>query len=159
MPAALVDLATLDLSQDVLADAEIRAMLPHDHEFKLIDGVCHLDLARGLCVAYKDWDANAWWGRGHIPGRPLMPGVLIVEGAAQSATILMKRQEGWGLDRFIGLGGLDRVRFRGQVVPPGRIYYVSQVGQRSGNRLAKYPAQAFYEGKLVMDMELLGVLL
>ena len=85
--------------------------------------------------------------------------VLIVEGAAQVATILMKRIEGWGLDKLIGLGGLNDVRFRGQVEPPGRIYFVSGVGARSGNRLAKYPAQAFYNGKLVMNMELLGVLL
>lgn len=159
MPAVLVDLAAYDLSQDVLEDAKIREMLPHAHEFKLIDGVCHLDLEAGTCIAYKDWDEDAWWGRGHIPGRPLMPGVLLVEGAAQAATILMKCHEGWGADRFIGLGGLDDVRFRGQVVPPGRLYYASRLGKRSGNRMARYPAQAFYEGKLVMDMTLLGVML
>jgi 3-hydroxyacyl-[acyl-carrier-protein] dehydratase len=159
MPRALVDMGTLDLSQDVLSDADIRAMIPHDHEFKLIDGVCHLDLEAGLIVGYKDWGDHPWWGRGHVPGRPLMPGVLMVEGCAQVSTILMKRKEGWGNEQFIGLGGLNDVRFRGQVVPPCRVHFVSVVGTRSGNRIAKYPAQCFVDGKMIMQMELMGVLL
>lgn len=159
MPRALIDLNGLDLSQDVMAEAEIRAMLPHAHEFRLIDGICHLDMTAGVVVGYKDWGPDAWWARGHVPGRPLMPGVLMVEGCAQVSTILMKKQEGWGADKFIGLGGLDRVRFRGQIIPPCRVHFVSAVGSRSGNRIAKYPAQCFLDGKLVMDMDLLGVLI
>ena len=159
MAQPLVDLATLDLTRDVVPEAELREVLPHRHEFQLIDGICHLDLEAGLVVGYKVWDDSAWWARGHIPGRPLMPGVLLAESAAQAATILMKRTEGWGSEQFIGLGGLDRVRFRGQVVPPTTVYFVSRPGRRSGNRIAKYPAQAFCGGKLVMDMELIGVLL
>ncbi|MCA8955160.1 MAG: beta-hydroxyacyl-ACP dehydratase [Planctomycetes bacterium] len=159
MSREIVDLASLDLSSDVMTDAEIRAMVPHAHEFRLIDGVCHLDLQRGILVAYKDWDEDPWWARGHIPGRPIMPGVLMVEGCAQASTILMKKHEGWDANRFIGLGGLDRVRFRGQVTPPCRVHFVSEVGTQSGNRLAKYPAQCFLDGKMVMQMELLGVLL
>lgn len=158
MPQPLVVLETLDLTRDVLPDDELRAMLPHAHEFKLIDGICHLDLEAGIVVGYKHWDANPWWARGHIPGRPLMPGVLMAEGAAQVATVLMKKREGWGTDRFIGLGGLDGVRFRGSVVPPATLHFVSKVGNRS-NRIAKYPAQCFSGGKMVMEMELLGVLL
>ncbi|HLU40511.1 MAG TPA: hypothetical protein VK081_14095 [Planctomycetota bacterium] len=158
MAQLLVDLAELDLSQDVVPEEELRAMLPHAYEFQLIDGICHLDLEQGIVVGYKRWDANPWWARGHIPGRPLMPGVLLAEGAAQVATVLMKKREGWGLDRFIGLGGLDNVRFRGTVVPPATVYFVSKVGTRS-SRIARYPAQCFHAGKMVMDMELLGVLL
>lgn len=159
MPQLLLDLATVPLDTDVLPEAELRSMLPHAYEFQLIDGICHLDLEQGIVVGYKDWGSDPWWARGHIPGRPLMPGVLLAEGAAQVATILMKKREGWGQDRFIGLGGLDRVRFRGQITPPARVYFVARAGARSGNRLAKYPAQAFCNGSLAMDMELLGVLL
>ena len=158
MAQLLVDLAELDLSTDVLSDEELRAMLPHAHEFRLIDGIRHLDIEQGVVVGYKRWDASPWWGRGHIPGRPLMPGVLMCEGAAQVATVLMKKREGWGVDKFIGLGGLDNVRFRGTIVPPATVYFVSKVGSRS-SRIAKYPAQCFCGGKMVMDMELLGVLL
>lgn len=159
MARALVDLATLDLTKNVLSDDEVRSLVPHAHEFQMIDGVCHLDLDAGLIVGYKDWTEDAWWARGHIPGRPLMPGVLMVEGGAQISTILMKKQEGWGSEKFIGLGGLNDVRFRGQVEPPCRVHFVSAVGTRSGNRIAKYPAQCFLNDKLVMQMELMGVLL
>ncbi len=157
MARELVDLSTLDLSQDVVPLAELRSLVPQAHEFAMLDGICFLDVDEGLVVGYKDWDENPWWARGHIPGRPLMPGVLMVESCAQVSTILMKRMEGWGADRFVGLGGLNHVRFRGQITPPGRVYYVSRSGARSGTRLAKYPAQAFYNGKMVMQMELLGV--
>ncbi|MCA8943561.1 MAG: beta-hydroxyacyl-ACP dehydratase [Planctomycetes bacterium] len=159
MPRALVDLSSLDLSQDVLPIETVRAHLPHRHEFQMIDGVCHLDLEAGSIVSYKDWDPEPWWARGHIPGRPLMPGVLQCEGAAQTATLLLKLLEGYAPEQFVGLGGLENTRFRGQVTPPCRVHFVSTVGKKSGNRMARYPAQAYCGGKLVMDMELLGVLL
>lgn len=159
MPRTLVDLPELDLETDVLPEAELREILPHRHEFQLIDGICFLDIEEGLVVGYKHWDENPWWGRGHIPGRPLMPGVLLAEAAAQVATILMKKREGWGVDRFIGLAGLDNVRYRGQVTPGKTIHLVSRAGTKSGNRLARYPAEAWCDGKVVMQMELLGALL
>lgn len=159
MARALFDLSELDLSKNVLPVETIRAHLPHRHEFEMIDGVCHLDLEEGRIVSYKDWDDNPWWGRGHIPGRPLMPGVLQCEGAAQTATLLLKLLDGMEPEQFIGLGGLENTRFRGQITPPSRVYFASCRGRRSGNRVARYPAQAFCNGKLVMDMTLLGVLL
>ncbi len=48
---------------------------------------------------------------------------------------------------------------RGQVVPPARVYFVSRVGPRSGDRMAKYPTQAFCDGKMIMEMTLIGVLI
>jgi 3-hydroxyacyl-[acyl-carrier-protein] dehydratase len=159
MARPLVDLSKLDLSRDVVSTQELREILPHREYFTLIDGICHLDLERKIVVGYKDWPADPWWAAGHIPGRPLMPGVLMIEGAAQVSTVLIKHAMGWGSDRFVGLAGLNDVRFRGQVVPPARVHFVSACGHVSGSRLARYPAQAFCRGQLVLDMELLGVLL
>jgi 3-hydroxyacyl-[acyl-carrier-protein] dehydratase len=159
MARALVDLSSLDLTQDVIAEDELRKLVPHRDHFQMIDGICHFDPEQKLIVAYKDWNADPWWGKGHIPGRPLMPGVLMIEGAAQAATFLIRKTIGWEVDKFVGLGGLNNVRFRGQVVPPARIYFVSGEGNVSGRRLARFPAQAFCNDQLVMDMELLGVLL
>ena len=156
MPKPLLDLSTMDLSRDVLPDEELRLLIPQRHEFQMVDGICWLDPVGGTVVGYKDWDADPWWARGHIPGRPLMPGVLMVEGCAQVSTILMKKRHGWGPDRFVGLAGLEGVRFRGTVTPPARVHYVSQIGVQS-SRIARYPAQCFVDGKMVMEMELLGV--
>ena len=139
-----------------MSEEELRSCLPHDHEFKLIDAVCHLDLDVGLAVGYKDWDNDPWWARGHIPGRPLMPGVLMAEGAAQISSVLMQHMTSLDEGKFFGLAGLDKVRFRGQITPPGRVYFATKKLQISGGRIAKYQAQAFSEGKLVLDMTLLG---
>jgi len=159
MPRPLVDLSTLDLSRDVIPTAELRQLVPQRDSFQMLDGICHFDPERQLVVGYKDWAADAWWASGHIPGKPLLPGVLMIEGAAQVATLLIKKAMGWKPTRFVGLAGLNDVRFRGQVVPPSRVHFVSTQGDVSGNRLARLPAQAFCNGHLIMEMELLGVLL
>src|SRR5262245_22379739 len=101
MARPLVDLQTLDLSRDVVGEQELRALLPHREEFQLLDGICHFDRERSLVIGYKDWPKDPWWAKGHIPGKPLMPGVLMIEGAAQAATFLIKRVIGWDLGGFI----------------------------------------------------------
>lgn len=159
MPRALVDLASLDLTRDVMPEDDVRAMLPHRHEFQMVDGICHLDLEAGTIVGYKDLEDEPWWAKGHIPGRPLMPGVLLIEGAAQLTTILIKLHERFEQDVFIGLGGLENARFRGQVTPPARIHFASRVGRCSGRRIARYPAEAYDGDRLVMNLDLLGVIL
>jgi 3-hydroxyacyl-[acyl-carrier-protein] dehydratase len=159
MAQPIVDLQTLDLSRPVVSEQELRACLPHRAEFQLLDAVVHLDRERGIAVGVKDWDDDPWWARGHIPGRPLMPGVLMLEGAAQIATFLVKQNSDWARDRMIGLAGLDNVRFRGQVVPPARVYFVSGNLSISGRRLAKMTAQVFANGQMVVEADIMGVML
>ncbi len=159
MARVLVDLETLDLSDNLISEDELRTLLPHAHEFQMLDGICYLDLEAGIAVGYKDWDPEPWWARGHVPGRPLMPGVLMIEGGAQIATFLVKKAVDWAADKFMGLAGLDKVRFRGQVIPPARVYFVSKLGTTRGERVTKNPAQAIVDGKMVMDMELMGVVI
>jgi len=159
MGKPLVDLQKLDLSRHVISDEELRTNLPHRDLFQLLDGICHYDAERKLAVGYKDWPADAWWAKGHIPGKPVMPGVLMIEGAAQVASFLIKKTANWEIDRMVGLAGLNDVRIRGQVVPPARVYFVSGDVQLSGRRLARMPAQVFCNGQMTMEMELLGVML
>ena len=60
MGHVLAELSELDLSRDVLPDEELRRLVPHDHEFRMLDGICHLDLERGLVIGYKDFGEDAW---------------------------------------------------------------------------------------------------
>ncbi|MFM1872335.1 MAG: hypothetical protein RL398_1757 [Planctomycetota bacterium] len=159
MGQPILDLASLDLTKDVVSEEELRRILPHRHEFSMLDGICHLDVPNKAAVGYKKWDADAWWGRGHIPGRPLMPGVLMIESAAQVASFLIKKTSDWEIDRFIGLAGVDSVRFRGSIEPPATIYFVSGNLRLSGRRMARMPAQVFCNGTMAAEMELIGVLL
>ena len=85
MARPLVDLASLDLSKDVIPQEELRSLVPHRDFFQLLDGICHYDEKESILIAYKDWPKDAWWASGHVPGKPLMPGVLMIEGAAQAA--------------------------------------------------------------------------
>ena len=158
MAPPLVDLSGLDLSRDVMTDDELRSLVPHAHEFRMLDGICHLDVERGLVVGHRDFEEDPWWAKGHVPGMPIMPGVLMIEGCAQAAAVLMKKRDGCPAHKFIALGGIDRARFRGVVEPPAKVYFVSVVGT-VGSRMFKYPAQCFVDGKMVMEMQLLGVLL
>lgn len=159
MGQPLVDLSLLDLSRTVVPDDELRKVLPHREHFQLLDGICHFDRERKLAIGFKDWPADAWWAAGHVPGKPLMPGVLMIEGAAQVASFLIKKTSDWDIERFVGLAGLNEVRFRGTVVPPARVYFVAGDMQVSGRRLARMPAQAFCNGQMTMEMELLGMML
>ncbi len=88
MGQPILDLQSVDLGKAVVDDAELRACLPHAEYFRLLDGVCHFDRERQIAVGWKDWDKNPWWAGGHVPGRPLMPGVLMIEGAAQIANFV-----------------------------------------------------------------------
>lgn len=159
MGQPILDLASLDLTADVVPEEELRRILPHRHEFQMLDGICHLDVERKAAVGYKKWDQDAWWARGHIPSRPLMPGVLLIESAAQVASFLIKKTSDWEIERFIGLAGVDSVRFRGAVEPPAMLHIVSGNLRISGKRMARMPAQVFNHGELVTELELIGVLL
>jgi 3-hydroxyacyl-[acyl-carrier-protein] dehydratase len=159
MGQPLIDLASVDLSRDVISEEELRKVLPHRGNFVMLDGVCHFDRELGVAVGYKDWPADAWWAKDHIPGMPLLPGVLMIEGAAQLATVLIKKISDWEIDRFLGIADLNDVRFRGKVVPPARIYYVVANTRFSGKRLARVPAQAVSAGQMIVELDLLGALL
>jgi 3-hydroxymyristoyl/3-hydroxydecanoyl-(acyl carrier protein) dehydratase len=84
---------------------------------------------------------------------------LMIEGAAQIGTFLIKKTAGWSVDSFVGLTGVNDARIRGQVVPPARVYFVTGNIKVSGRRMARMPAQVFCNGQLVMELELLGVML
>jgi len=120
----LVDLSAIDVDTVALDLDEIRRFNPHRHEMEQLSGVIRLDAEAQQIVAYKDVRDDEFWVRGHIPGRPLLPGVLMVEAAAQMCSLYYKyvRED----PRFLGFGGVDGVKFRGQVVPGQRLILLGQ---------------------------------
>lgn len=116
----IFDLSQVDLTQSIWDKQRVMQFLPQRREFELVDGIIHLDEVGRNAVAYKDLAADDWWTVGHIPGRPLFPGVLMIEAAAQTCACLTKIV--FPNIGFIGFAGVDEVKFRGQVVPPGRFY-------------------------------------
>jgi 3-hydroxyacyl-[acyl-carrier-protein] dehydratase len=99
----------MDLSQ-------IERMLPHRPPFLLVDEI--VELEPGVrCVALRTLRGDDFWFAGHFPGNPVMPGVLIVEALAQTAT-LAAAGAGPGEGRIGLFAGIDKVRFK-RVVKPG----------------------------------------
>ncbi|MCH7477741.1 MAG: beta-hydroxyacyl-ACP dehydratase, partial [SAR324 cluster bacterium] len=87
-PPLLIDLDRVDPAQVVLTKAEIYERLPQRYEFQVLGGVCLLDREHKQIAAFADVAADDWWARGHLPGRPLLPGVLMLEMAGLVASLL-----------------------------------------------------------------------
>ena len=95
---------------------EIEAILPHREPFLLIDEVLELEPGERV-VARKTVRPDEWFLRGHFTGRPVMPGVLIVEGMAQTGAVAVLSQEE-NRGRLALFAGIDDVRFK-RIVEPG----------------------------------------
>ena len=96
---------------------------------------------------------DEFWVSGHIPGRPLFPGVLMIEAAAQLASLYSRKYI--GLKGFIGFGGVDGVKFRAQVTPPCRILLLTKKLWHRHGRVC-CGSQGVVNGNLVFEAEVMG---
>jgi 3-hydroxyacyl-[acyl-carrier-protein] dehydratase len=121
----LLDFSEYDLNH-VVADTEaIRRYNPQRFEMEQLTAICFEDSQRGVCVGYKDLGPNEFWVRGHMPGMPLMPGVIMCEAAAQLSSYYCQRFK--LMEGIIGFGGLEDVRFRGVVRPGDRFVIICKL--------------------------------
>lgn len=153
-PQFLIDISTLDLSKVVIDRETIREMNPHRFEMELLEGVVHLDTELECLIGFHDVSPDGFWARGHVPGRPLFPGVLMIELAAQLASFYTKKIVGW--KGFVGFGGVDNCKFRQQVVPGQRLYVICQKKWQRHGRIG-CATQGMVDGNLVFEAEIVGV--
>ncbi len=154
MPQLLFDLASLDLSRVVLGVPEIEGLNPHRGVMRLLDGVLHIDPDGDRGVAFKDVRADEYWVPGHIPGRPLFPGVLMIEIAAQLASLMRQVRARDG--KFMGFVGVEDVRFRGQVVPGDRLVMAGKAVEYKPRRTI-CACQGFVGGTPVFEARVIGM--
>jgi 3-hydroxyacyl-[acyl-carrier-protein] dehydratase len=142
-------------SPQTLSLEEIQRVLPHRYPFLLVDRIISLELGQRV-VGVKNVSANEPFFQGHFPGRPIMPGVLIVEAMAQVGGILalLSTPENLG-NPAIFLMGMDKVRFR-QPVVPGDQLRLEVESVRGGKKFWKMKAQAFVDQTLVAEGELMA---
>ena len=154
-PPLILDPSTVDLTT-VVADLEaIRKVNPQRHEMEQLDAIVLLDRERHLIAGYKDVRPDEFWVRGHMPGYPLLPGVLMCEAAAQLCSYYIA---GSGLLQgdFIGFGGMEKVRFRGPVRPGDRLVLVGK-GLRLHRRQTVFDVQGYVGPTMVFHAEILGM--
>ena len=153
-PKALFDFSTIDTSKVIVSRDEIYEVNPHRFEFMQLDGLYLVDFERERMAGYRDVREDEFWVRGHIPGRPIFPGVLMIETAAQLVgyyTARVRPNKG-----FLGFGGIDDVKFRGEVVPGQRILMIG-IMLEIRDRRAKGAAQAYVDGRLVFEGTITGM--
>ena len=153
-PPLLVDLTTIDLDRVVMPIEEIRRFNPHRYEMEQLTAIAHLDREAGQIVAVRDVRDDEFWVRGHIPGRPLLPGVLMIEAAAQMCSVYFKCVS--KDPRFLGFGGVDGVKFRGQVVPGDRLVLLGQALELRDRR-AVFNTQGVVGTRLVFEARITGM--
>ncbi|HKB15627.1 MAG TPA: beta-hydroxyacyl-ACP dehydratase [Planctomycetota bacterium] len=159
MPAAppLIEPARFEGAPVLFGPERIQEFNPQRFEFALLSGILHYADDDDLCVGFHDVRADAFWTRGHIPGRPIFPGVLIVEAVAQLCTCFWGLRKKPSRENFYGFGWVDEVRFRGTVVPPCRLLLVASVLQMR-TAAARWETQAFVGGERVFEGKIFGAL-
>lgn len=124
-PQLLFDISDIDMTQKVFGREDIAKENPQAFEMEQLDGIIWYDKQTHCCVGYKDITDKEFWVRGHIPERPIMPGVIMVEAAAQLSSFYMKRI--YGLNGFIGFSGIEKTTFRGPIIPGDRLIMLCKI--------------------------------
>jgi 3-hydroxyacyl-[acyl-carrier-protein] dehydratase len=150
-----VDLSSIDLSGVMMDQAAMQKLLPHrDVMFMLDSVVWHADDFT-LAVAAKKIRDDEFWCKGHIPGRPILPGVLMVESGAQHASIMYYARV--KTDKFAGFTRIEDTAFRGMVVPGDTLYLVTREVKFSMRRFVA-DVQGIVDDKIVFESRVTGML-
>jgi beta-hydroxyacyl-ACP dehydratase FabZ len=136
----------------VMEQAEIQSLLPHRYPFLLVDRIHELDPDRRI-VGMKNVTINEPFFQGHFPGRPVMPGVLIIEAMAQVGGILAFKSLGQVTRPVVYLTGVDNAKFRRPVVPGDQIRFeIDLVKKRVP--FWKMQGKAFVDAELVCEADI-----
>jgi 3-hydroxyacyl-[acyl-carrier-protein] dehydratase len=154
-PALLLDIEPIDLDHVRVTREKIYETLPHAYEFQLLDGLLYMDEQRNTAVAYHDVSEDAFWVRGHLPGRPLFPGILMIEAAAHLASFMASRLSQYS-GRFLGLAGVGNARFRDTVLPGTRLHILASPIEIKARRMI-WATQGVVDGRLVFEAEICGM--
>lgn len=141
------------MTNPVLTAEQIHQLLPHRYPFALVDRIIE-HIPGEKAVGIKNVTFNEPYFPGHIPGHPLMPGVLQLESMAQvGGTILMQIPELKG--KFFAYAGIDKARFRRPIVPGDRLIMTVELLNLKRNRVAKMLGKGEVDGELAVQAEML----
>ena len=150
----IVDFSEFSFDDAIADQAKVYEVNPHRFELALLDGVLFLDETR--IVGYHNVPDEPFWARGHFPGRPMMPGVLISEVAAQLTSYLAtERDVRQNLE--IGLAGLEKIRFRYRVMPGDQLVVMCKMIKSRAGAIIVTEYQAYVGQTLASEGQIKGV--
>lgn len=132
---------------------DIHNILPHRYPFALVDRIIEYVPGK-LAVGIKNVTFNEPYFQGHFPGRPMMPGVMIVEAMAQVGGIVLKQMTDMDNSLFV-FAGIDKVRFRRPVVPGDQLVMTTELLSVKRRRFGKMQARAVVDDQRVAEGELM----
>ena len=136
---------------------EIMNILPHAFPFLLVDRIIEIEPGKRI-VGIKNVTYNEPFFPGHFPGRPIMPGVLIVEAMAQTAGVLVCNSlSGEERKKPVYFLGMDNVKFRKPVIPGDQLRLELEITKHRQS-IWGFKGKALVDGKLVAEAELLAML-
>ena len=152
----LIDLSTIDFTQIAVSTEEIGRMNPQTGHMRQLDDIVYVNDDNTLAVGRKIVRDDEFWVEGHIPDRPIYPGVLMIEAAAQISSILYHLKS--GDDSFMGFTRCDKCSFRGLVVPGDTLTLIS-IERKYQRRRFVCDAQGFVGDNFIFDVTVTGMMM
>lgn len=146
----------IDLQQTVADLDVIRKYNSQRFEMEQLTAIVYENSEFHRCIGYKQTSKDDFWVRGHMPGMPLMPGVMMCEAAAQLASYYTQKYDLLGSD-MVGFGGLEEVRFRDPVLPGDRLYVATELLKARRGRMIVCQFQGFVGDRVVVEGQIKGV--
>ena len=155
-PPLIYNVEEFDFDNPLYDLNDIRRVNPQRHEMEQLTAVVDIDAEGRRALGYKDVTDEEFWVTGHMPGFPLMPGVILCECAAQLAAFYARKEKLLGGD-YLGFGGMTDVRFRRPVFPGCRLILMTGVTKVRPNRRVEFDFQGLVDQRVVFGGTMIGV--
>lgn len=143
---------------DIIMDAvAIQNILPHRYPFLLVDRVIELFPMQRV-VGLKNVTINEPFFKGHFPGHPIMPGVLILEAMAQTGGLMLLNSDEDPKSKLVYFTGIDNAKFRKPVIPGDQLRFEMEMVKFRRN-ICKMQGKALVDGKLACEAELAAAIM
>ncbi|MBT5136450.1 MAG: hypothetical protein HN568_06295 [Phycisphaerae bacterium] len=152
----ILDINTINLSNVVMTEETVGKLNPQTGDMRQLNYVAWVSEDNQTGVGIKEVKDDEFWVAGHIPGRPIYPGVLMIESAAQMSSILYHGNA--ESNHFMGFTRCDKCSFRGQVVP-GNILAVVSVIRKFQRRRFVCDTQGYVDGNFIFEAQITGMMM
>ena len=152
----LWDLSKVDFDNPMADIEQIRRINPQRYAMEQLTAIAYESMEERVCIGFKDLTHDEFWVSGHMPNMPLMPGVMMLEAAAQVCAYFAQHNDALGA-KMIGFGGLERVRFRDPVIPGDRLILICKMVRVRRNRIIVSEFQGVVGDSIVVEGCLKGI--